>query len=123
MQVPKNIYYTKQHLWLQRIGMNDFYVGITDFGQKEIGEIDFIELNIKEKIIKKGSTWGVIYGINDTFNLIAPFDFEIVEKNKDLQSHTAYINTDPYKYWFVILTTKTDTASLLNFQDYKQLTQ
>jgi glycine cleavage system H protein len=123
MQIPKNIYYTKQHLWLQKIGLYDFYVGITDFGQKEIGTIDLIELTIKGRFIKKGATWGVVYGINDTFHLIAPFDCEIVEKNKDLHKLTAYVNTAPYKYWFAILTPKTKTASLLTFQDYTQLTQ
>jgi len=123
MQVPKNIYYTKQHLWLQKIGQNDFYVGLTDFGQKEIGKIDFIELTLKESPIKKGSIWGTIYGTNDTFHLIAPFDCEIIEKNKDLQKHTVYVNTNPYKYWFAILSAKTDMATLLTFKDYKQLTQ
>ncbi|GGG43863.1 glycine cleavage system protein H [Bizionia arctica] len=123
MQIPKNIYYTKQHLWLQKIGLYDFYVGLTDFGQKEIGTIDLIELTMKGNLIKKGATWGTVYGINETFNLIAPFDCEIIEKNKDLQNQTAYVNTAPYKYWFAIVTTKIDPNSLLTFQDYKQLTQ
>ncbi|WP_246124295.1 MULTISPECIES: glycine cleavage system protein H [Bizionia] len=124
MQIPKNIYYTKQHLWLQQIGLYDFYVGITDFGQKEIGEIDLIELSTnKGSQLKKGSVWGIVYGTNDTLNLIAPFDCKITEKNRDIHKHTSYVNTGPYKYWFAILTTKTDTVSLLTFQDYTQLTQ
>jgi len=123
MQVPKNIYYTKQHLWLQKIGLYDFCVGITDFGQKEIGQIDLIELTIKENFIKKGSSWGTIYGTNDTLHLIAPFDCKIVEENRDLHKYTAYVNTAPYKYWFAILSAKIDTATLLTFQDYTQLTQ
>jgi glycine cleavage system H protein len=123
LQIPKNIYYTKQHLWLQKIGLNDFCVGITDFGQKEIGEIDLIELTNKGGLLKKGAAWGVVYGINDTFHLKAPFDCEIVEKNADLQKLTAYVNTDPYKYWFAILTAKTNMASLLTFQEYTQLTR
>jgi len=123
MQIPKNIYYTQQHLWLQKIGMYDFYVGITDFGQKKIGEIDLIELANKGSLQKKGSTWGMVYGINETFHLMAPFDCKILEKNRDLHKHTAYVNTAPYKYWFAILTAKIDTASLLTFQNYTQLTQ
>lgn len=123
VQVPKNIQYTKQHLWLQKIGLYDFCVGITDFAQKEIGKIDLIELTINEGFTKKGSIWGTIYGTNDTFHLIAPFDCNLVEKNKDLHEHTAYVNTAPYMYWFVILSAKIDTATLLTFQDYKQLVQ
>jgi glycine cleavage system H protein len=103
--------------------MYDFYIGITDLDQKEIGIIDPIELTIKEGLLKKGSTWGVVYGINEAFNLIAPFDCEIVERNNNLHVHTAYVNTAPYKYWFAILTTKTEAVSLLTFQVYTQLTQ
>lgn len=123
LQIPINIYYTNQHLWLQKIGLYDFYVGITDFCQKEIGKIDLIELSSKESFIKKGSIWGTIYGTNDTFNLIAPFDCNILEENRNLQKYTAYINTAPYKYWFAILSAKIDTATLLTFEHYKQLTQ
>ncbi|MCK0131280.1 glycine cleavage system protein H [Flavobacteriaceae bacterium F08102] len=123
MQVPKSSYYTKQHLWLQKIGLCDFYVGITDFGQKVIGTIDLIELSHKGSALKKGTSWGVVYGSNDTFNLIAPFDGEIVEVNADLQRHTASVNSDPYKHWFAILTTSLTTTSLLTFQDYMRLTE
>ena len=123
MQVPKNIYYTKQHLWLQKIGLYDFCVGITDFGQKEIGEIDLIELTSKEDILKKGSPWGIVYGTNHTFQLIAPFDCKIVEINRDLHKITGYVNTAPYKYWFAILSATIDTATFLTFQDYTQYIQ
>lgn len=123
LQIPKNIYYTKEHLWFQKVGLYDFYVGITDFGQKEIGTIDLIELSFKGRKLKKGTSWGAVYGINGTLSLIAPFDCEIVEENRDLHKHTAYVNTAPYKYWFAILATKIEISSLLTFQDYKQLTQ
>ncbi len=123
LQIPKNIYYTQQHLWLQKIGTHDFYIGITDFCQKEIGTIDFIELTTQENSLNKGTTWGVVYGINETFKLIAPFDCKIVEQNKSLFTHTAYINTAPYQYWFAIITTNIEANSLLTFQDYKKLTQ
>jgi len=123
MQIPKNIYYTKEHLWFQKVGLYDFYVGITDFGQKEIGTIDLIELSFKGRKLKKGSIWGAVYGINDTLRLTAPFDCEIVQKNRDLHKHADYVNTNPYKYWFAILSTKIEISSLLTFQDYKKLTQ
>ncbi|WP_282143280.1 glycine cleavage system protein H [Cellulophaga baltica] len=123
MQVPKNIYYTKHNLWLQKIGLYDFCVGITDFGQKEIGVIDIIELSKHKNVLKKGATWGVVYGTNDTFHLIAPFNCKIIEKNSGLQKYTAYVNTAPYKYWFAILTAKIDTVSLLTFEEYILLTK
>lgn len=122
IQVPKNIYYSQQHLWLQKIGSLDFCVGITDFGQKEIGKIDLIELAFNENSIKKGAIWGTVFGINETFQLVAPFDCKIIEENKDLSENTPYVNTAPYKYWFAILSAKIDTATLLNSAEYRQLT-
>ncbi|GHC53803.1 glycine cleavage system protein H [Ulvibacter litoralis] len=123
LQVPKNRYYTKDHLWLQKIGIYDFYVGITDFGQKELGTIDLIELTPKKKLLKEGTSWGVVYGINNILNLMTPFDCVILERNEELQKHITYINTAPYKYWFAILSSKIETASLLTYQEYKELTQ
>lgn len=67
MLVPKNLYYTENHLWLRKIGLYDFCVGITDFAQKEIGEIHLIEFYKKENTIKKEDFFGTVYGINKTF--------------------------------------------------------
>ncbi|MDQ0594947.1 glycine cleavage system H lipoate-binding protein [Chryseobacterium ginsenosidimutans] len=53
MLFPKNLYYTENHLWLRKIGLYDFCIGITDFGQKEIGEIHLIEFSPQETIRKE----------------------------------------------------------------------
>ena len=123
LQIPKNIHYTKHHLWLQKIGRYDYYVGITDYGQKEIGTIDVIELIENTLKLNEGGQWGVVYGINETFKLVAPFDGQIVEKNANLSSQIPYINTDPYQYWIAILTTQSDAPALLDFDEYRKITQ
>lgn len=121
MLVPKNHYYTENHLWLRKIGLHDFCVGITDFAQKEIGEIHLVEYIWQESIIGKENYFGAIHGINKTFSLVAPCDFQIVEVNENVAIKPSHINTDPYNSWFFILSTHISTNEFLTYEEYLKL--
>ena len=121
MLVPKNHYYTENHLWLRKIGLYDFCVGITDFAQKEIGEIHLVEYIRQESIIGKENHFGAIHGINKTFSLVAPCDFQIVEVNKNIAIKPSHINTDPYNSWYFILSTHISTNEFLTYEEYLKL--
>ncbi|MET3539097.1 glycine cleavage system protein H [Chryseobacterium limigenitum] len=123
MLVPKNLHYTENHLWLRKIGLYDFCIGITDFAQKEIGEIHLIEFIRQEITVKKGDSWGVVYGINKTFQLIAPCDCKIMEVNQNVAIKASLINTDPYNCWFFILSTNISTDEFLTYNDYIKITK
>ena len=121
MIIPKNLYYTKNHLWLRKIGLCDFCIGITDFAQKEIGEIDLIELNVKENRFLQSASWGVIYGINSTFSLIAPCECEITTMNTVLNTHPSQINLDPYNSWVLSISANISTQEFLTQGEYLKL--
>lgn len=121
MLVPKNLYYTENHLWLRKIGLYDFCIGITDFAQKEIGEIHLVEFNLQKKNLKKGTVFGTVYGINKTFQLVAPCDSKIMEVNQNIAVKPSHINTDPYNCWFLIFSTYISTNELLTYEDYIQI--
>lgn len=121
MLVPKNHYYTENHLWLRKIGLYDFCVGITDFAQKEIGEIHLVEYIMQKSTIGKENHFGNIYGINKTFSLVAPCDFQIVEVNKNVSLRPSHINTDPYNSWFFILSTHISNDKFLTSEEYLQI--
>ncbi|MBB4807156.1 glycine cleavage system H protein [Chryseobacterium defluvii] len=126
MLVPKSLYYTKNHIWLRKIGLYDFCIGISDFAQKEIGEIHLIEfskhMSRQGNIIRKGDCLGAVYGINKTFDLVAPCDCKIMEVNGNINIKPSHINTDPYNCWFVILSIDVSTEELLTYEDYIQIT-
>ncbi|MBD3906446.1 glycine cleavage system protein H [Chryseobacterium sp. Ch-15] len=126
MLVPKSLYYTENHLWLRKIGLYDFCIGITDFAQKEIGEIHLVEfskqINEQVNILTKGDSYGAIYGINKTFELIAPCDCKIMEINPNIMIKPSHINTDPYNCWLVILSIDITADKLLTYEDYIQIT-
>ncbi|REC79633.1 glycine cleavage system protein H [Chryseobacterium elymi] len=123
MLIPKNLYYTKNHLWLRKIGLYDFCIGITDFAQKEIGEIDLVEFNADGNLIKEAVSWGSVYGINKTFPLIAPCECKIIAVNTILNKKPSHINTDPYSYWFLSISADINTSEFLNYEEYIQFTQ
>lgn len=121
MFIPKNLYYTKDHLWLRKIGLYDFCIGITDFAQKEIGEIDLIEFNIERNMIGENVSWGFVYGINKTFPLILPCECKIITVNTNLNKKPSHINTDPYSYWFLNISAAVCTDEFLTNEEYIQL--
>lgn len=125
MFIPRALYYTKDHLWLRQIGSHDYFIGITDFAQKEIGEISLIELLLKADQMKKEMVWGDIYGTNQTFSLIAPFECKIMATNVILEKNPSSINRDPYTHWFLRISLKNSipNCSFLNSEEYIKLIQ
>ena len=123
MFIPKSLYYTKNHLWLRQVGLYDYFVGITDFAQKEIGEISLIELELTGEHMKKEILWGKIYGLNQTFPLLAPFECKIMATNAILDTNPSSINRDPYNHWFLRVSTVTSNYGLLTNEEYIELIQ
>lgn len=103
MFIPVNLHYTSNHLWLRDVGRQDVYVGITDYAQKELGRIDFIEIQYEGSLKKKGDAFGVIYGANKCVDLIMPFAGRILMINPDIEMHPGILNSDPYHYWVILL--------------------
>jgi len=121
MFIPRALYYTKNHLWLRQIGLYDYFVGITEFAQKEIGEISLIELELNGPHMKKEMLWGNIYGLNQTFPLLAPFDCKVMAVNVILDENPARINRDPYNHWLLRVSTVASAFGLLTSEEYSEL--
>ncbi|MEP6928454.1 MAG: glycine cleavage system protein H [Flavobacterium sp.] len=119
--IPKGLNYTKNHLWLRKIGSCDFYVGLTDYMQKEIGKIDVIEIDQKGINMQKGKTWGIVYGLNQKFSLIAPLDCYVLAINPVLEQKASLVNTDPYNHWFLRVALRTANDYFLSNLEYLKL--
>ena len=121
MFIPKGLYYTKNHLWLRQIGLYDYFIGITDFAQKEIGEISLIEFELTGEHMKKEILWGKIYGLNQTFSLLAPIDRKVMATNVILDTNPSSINRDPYNHWLLRVSTVVGNYGLLTNEEYIEL--
>jgi glycine cleavage system H protein len=123
MNVPLNLFYTKDHEWL-RVEGNIGYVGVTDFAQGELGDIVFIEIETVGETLKKEEVFGTIEAVKTVSDMFMPVGGEILEVNPALEESPDVINKDPYgKGWMVKIkiTDSSETASLLSPEQYKAI--
>jgi glycine cleavage system H protein len=114
MFMPLNLRYTLNHLWLREVGRQDLYVGITDYAQKELGRIDFIEIQREGSEKNKGESFGTIYGANKCVELIMPFEGQLLLVNPDIVKHPGELNSDPYHAWIILLTAATNVTEFMS---------
>jgi glycine cleavage system H protein len=101
MNVPVNLLYTKDHEWL-RVEGNMGYVGVTDFAQRELGDIVFIEIETVGEPLNKEEVFGTIEAVKTVSDMFMPVTGEILEVNPVLEESPDVVNKDPYgKGWMV----------------------
>ena len=93
--MPDELYYHEEHSWA-RVENNRVTVGMTDFFQKEAGDIVFIDLPEEDEEVSRGEICGKIQSRKWIGKIVAPVSGEIIEVNEELEDDTSLINTDPY---------------------------
>jgi glycine cleavage system H protein len=112
--MPGDLYYHKEHSWA-RVDGDKVTVGMTDFFQKEAGDVVFIDLPEEEDEVEQGEVCGKIQSRKWIGKLVAPVSGEILEVNEDLEEDTSLINSDPYgKGWVLVLEASDLEAELEN---------
>jgi glycine cleavage system H protein len=123
MNFPSELKYSKDHEWI-RVEGNVAYIGITDFAQKELGDIVYLDVTSVGQTIAKEAMFGTIEAVKTVSDLFMPVSGEIVEFNAELESAPELINSDPYgKAWIVKITIqdKADLDHLLDATAYSTL--
>jgi len=117
--VPENLSYTDAHEWVEQNG-EVCRVGLTDFAQKELGEVVFVELPEVGRHLEVGEPFGTVESVKAVSELYAPVTGEIVTINEDLRDSPEYVNDDPYgDGWFIeIKAVDVAAAGLLSAADY-----
>ncbi len=101
--MPEELYYHEEHSWAKVDG-NKVTVGMTDFFQKEAGDIVFVDLPEEEDEVEQGEVCGKIQSRKWIGKLVAPVSGEIAEINEELEEDCTLINTDPYgKGWILVI--------------------
>lgn len=121
MNFPGDLKYTKDHEWIKLEG-NIATVGITDFAQKELGDIVFIEVETVGKSMKAGDVFGTVEAVKTVSDLYLPIGGTINELNNALASSPELVNNDPYgKGWLIKMTVNNpaDVNSLLDAEGYQ----
>jgi glycine cleavage system H protein len=123
MNIPANLKYTKDHEWVSLEG-DIATVGITDFAQKELGDIVYVEVETLDQTLEKDEVFGTVEAVKTVSDLFLPLSGEIVAFNDALESAPESVNTDPYGAGWMIKVKVSDMAEvegLLSSESYKEL--
>lgn len=122
MNIPSELLYSPEHEWV-RIEGNIAYVGITDFAQKELGDIVFLDVETLDETLNSGEVFGSVEAVKTVSDLYMPVSSKILELNQELESTPDLVNSDPYgKGWIIkVELTDSSTTHLLNAEKYKEL--
>jgi glycine cleavage system H protein len=121
MNFPSNLRYTKDHEWI-RLDGNIATIGITDYAQRELGDIVYVEVETVGKSLKAGDIFGTVEAVKTVSDLFLPVDGKITELNAALANSPESVNNDPYgEGWMIKMTVNSpsDVEGLLDATTYE----
>lgn len=123
MSFPDQLHYTKDHEWIKIEG-NTATVGITDFAQRELGDIVYVDIDNVGKTLEAEAIFGSVEAVKTVSDLFLPLTGTINEVNPALANEPELVNTDPYgQGWMIKMTLEdqTQVEKLLTAEAYQQL--
>lgn len=123
LDIRDDLKYTKEHEWVKAEG-ETATVGITDYAQRQLGDVVFVELPEVGAQLEQMKPFGVIEAVKAVSDLFSPVSGEVTEVNSNLESQSNLINTDPYgEGWIIKVKVKApaDLDALLSPGDYRKL--
>tara|TARA_B100001057_G_scaffold479181_1_gene550482 strand:+ start:3127 stop:3507 length:381 start_codon:yes stop_codon:yes gene_type:complete len=123
MNIPSELKYTKDHEWISVEG-DIATVGITDFAQRELGDIVYVEVETIGETLSADEVFGTVEAVKTVSDLFLPVAGEILEFNESLEDNPEKVNSDPYsKGWMIKMKVSNinDISSLLNSSQYQEL--
>ena len=124
MNFPQELKYTKDHEWLKVIDDKTALIGITDYAQRELGDIVFVDINTVGKTLKAEEVFGTVEAVKTVSDLFLPVEAKIIEINAALSSNPELVNNDPYgEGWMakIEVSNVADTNNLLGAEAYEQM--
>jgi glycine cleavage system H protein len=122
MKFPEECLYTRQHEWV-RVNGDQAIVGITDYAQKELGDVVFVELPKVGDNFDTNEPFGSVESVKAVSEVFCPLAGEILEINQELVDSPELVNSDPYgDAWFLKLkiTNLEEVKDLLNAEEYEE---
>lgn len=123
MNYPNDLLYTKDHEWIRFEGKEAF-IGITDFAQKELGDIVYLDITSLNETINAEQVFGTVEAVKTVSDLFMPLTSKVLEINPLIEKNPELINKDPYEKGWLIKVGEIDLAEkgkLLTAAAYKQL--
>jgi len=123
MNIPTELKYTRDHEWVNIDG-DIATVGITDFAQRELGDIVYVEVDTLDQTLQKDEVFGTVEAVKTVSDLFLPLEGQIIEFNEILEQTPELVNTDPYgDGWMIKMKIEypSQINELLTCDEYKAL--
>jgi len=124
MTFPEDLKYTKDHEWIRLESADVAVVGVTDFAQKELGDIVYVDINTVGDTVAEGEVFGSVEAVKTVSDLFIPITGEILEVNPKLDSAPELVNNDPYGQGWMVkikIANPEDIGKLLSVEAYQEL--
>ncbi|MBK1442612.1 glycine cleavage system protein GcvH [Parapedobacter sp. ISTM3] len=121
MTFPADLKYTKDHEWI-RVEGDEAVIGITDFAQRELGDIVFVDINTIGDEVAQNDVFGTIEAVKTVSDLFMPVTATVLTINEQIDSSPELVNQDPYGAGWLVrvkLTDPADVDGLLSAADYE----
>jgi len=123
MNIPQELKYTKDHEWV-RVEGDHAVIGVTDFAQKELGDIVYVDVDTEGETVEKDEVFGSVEAVKTVSDLLMPITGEVVAFNESLEDAPEMVNNDPYGDGWMIKVAISDAnelESLLTAEQYTDL--
>lgn len=121
--VPEELGYTADHEWVAQIGADSVRIGITDYAQRQLGDVVFVQLPEVGEPVSAGQTLGEVESTKSVSDVFAPLDGEVIGRNDALEERPELVNSDPYGEGWMIelrLSEPSSVDSLLDADAYAE---
>jgi glycine cleavage system H protein len=121
---PSDLKYTKDHEWVKADGA-EARVGITDYAQKQLGDVVYLELPEVGRSLQKGDVFGTIESVKAVSELYSPVSGEVTEVHAALTERPEAVNKEPHEAWMIVIrmSAPADLDDLLDAGQYTELTK
>ena len=117
VEVPEGLYYTKEYEWVKIEG-NKARVGITDYAQRQLREIVYVELPGEGDSLTQNEPYGTVESVKAVSDLVAPLSGTIEQVNNEVQSRPELLNEDPYNKGWLLVIAPSSMDDLKNIMDH-----
>ncbi|PKM74508.1 MAG: glycine cleavage system protein H [Firmicutes bacterium HGW-Firmicutes-16] len=119
MNTPKNLKYSDTHEWVEFLDDGIVKIGLTDYAQKKLGKLVFVNLPLVGDVIAIDEAFSDVESVKAVSDVLAPIDGTVVEINEALLDAPGMINDDPYSAWLVKVTVISENGELMDSGEYE----
>ena len=123
MRDPKELLYSKSHEWIDMHEDGTAYIGLTDYAQKALGDIVFVNLPEEGDEVTCGESFADVESVKAVSDVYSPLSGVTAEINEEILDAPEEINNDPYGAWFIKVRDITEKGELISLKEYKNFVE